>query len=392
MVGSLKLETNSLTRNIVYSDSGTDNIIFSDVNGSTVVRGSNISFQNVVGSSIFQINENIGKFTNTPLVGTFKIWHEGNGGAGSGLNADLLDGKHYSDIINENVASATKLQTARTIWGQSFDGTKNISGSITGVGTITFTGNPFLFFNDGVNYIIGNSGKNTLVNANIGNLILGYRATNAIDFYAGSTTIDAGTPVGRWNSTGLGVGTSYPSYKLHVVGTMYASGATILASTLSVASTSTFTGKTTHNGGIGVTNISATGNIQAQGELAAGSSSDRRLKKILSTADYRKRLLSLGDVVDYEYNDKAFQRNARTTEHRRYTGLIYQNVVNVLPQMAGMDDDGYGYLNYIHTDYINLIAGALQQTIRKQETIEQRVERLERENEELKQQLKRLAA
>lgn len=30
--------------------------------------------------------------------------------------------------IDDNVASATKLQTARTIWGQSFDGTKNIGG------------------------------------------------------------------------------------------------------------------------------------------------------------------------------------------------------------------------------------------------------------------------
>ena len=32
------------------------------------------------------------------------------------LNADLLDGKHLSDILASNVASATKLQTARTIW------------------------------------------------------------------------------------------------------------------------------------------------------------------------------------------------------------------------------------------------------------------------------------
>lgn len=50
-------------------------------------------------------------------------------GTGSGLDADTLDGKHYIDIINGNVVSATKLQTARTIWGQSFDGTKNITGT-----------------------------------------------------------------------------------------------------------------------------------------------------------------------------------------------------------------------------------------------------------------------
>lgn len=42
--------------------------------------------------------------------------------------------------ITDNVASATKLQTARTIWGQSFDGTANVTGSLTSVTDITGTG------------------------------------------------------------------------------------------------------------------------------------------------------------------------------------------------------------------------------------------------------------
>ena len=42
--------------------------------------------------------------------------------------------------LTDNVASATKLQTPRTIWGQSFDGTKNISGAFTSVTDITGTG------------------------------------------------------------------------------------------------------------------------------------------------------------------------------------------------------------------------------------------------------------
>ena len=33
-------------------------------------------------------------------------------------------------LISDNVASATKLQTARTIWGQGFDGTGNVNGTI----------------------------------------------------------------------------------------------------------------------------------------------------------------------------------------------------------------------------------------------------------------------
>lgn len=36
-----------------------------------------------------------------------------------------------------NVASATKLQTARTIWGQSFNGTANVSGALSGATTIS---------------------------------------------------------------------------------------------------------------------------------------------------------------------------------------------------------------------------------------------------------------
>ncbi len=39
-------------------------------------------------------------------------------------------------FVDSNVASATKLQTARTLWGQSFNGTANVSGSITGVSNI----------------------------------------------------------------------------------------------------------------------------------------------------------------------------------------------------------------------------------------------------------------
>lgn len=40
-------------------------------------------------------------------------------------------------LTSDNVASATKLQTARTIWGQSFNGTGNVSGALSGATTIS---------------------------------------------------------------------------------------------------------------------------------------------------------------------------------------------------------------------------------------------------------------
>lgn len=39
-------------------------------------------------------------------------------------------------LTSDNVASASKLQTTHTLWGQNFNGTQNVSGNMTGVGTI----------------------------------------------------------------------------------------------------------------------------------------------------------------------------------------------------------------------------------------------------------------
>ena len=44
-------------------------------------------------------------------------------------------------FTDSNVASATKLQTARTIWGQSFDGSANVSGEMIGVRRLRFNSN-----------------------------------------------------------------------------------------------------------------------------------------------------------------------------------------------------------------------------------------------------------
>ena len=53
----------------------------------------------------------------------------GNGASGTwGIN------------ISGNASSTTKLATARTIWGQSFDGTGNVSGAMTGVTDLTASG------------------------------------------------------------------------------------------------------------------------------------------------------------------------------------------------------------------------------------------------------------
>ena len=46
----------------------------------------------------------------------------------------------FYGALSGNASTATKLETARTLWGQSFDGSANVSGSLTGVTDITASG------------------------------------------------------------------------------------------------------------------------------------------------------------------------------------------------------------------------------------------------------------
>lgn len=46
-------------------------------------------------------------------------------------NTDTLRDNAKAATLQSNVASATKLQTARTLWGRSFDGTGNVDGAMT---------------------------------------------------------------------------------------------------------------------------------------------------------------------------------------------------------------------------------------------------------------------
>ena len=65
------------------------------------------------------------------------------------LNIDSLNIGSQSVQSAVSATTATKLKTARALWGQSFDGSANVSGDMTGVGNITIntTGNTDYFIN-----------------------------------------------------------------------------------------------------------------------------------------------------------------------------------------------------------------------------------------------------
>lgn len=75
--------------------------------------------------------------------------HDRNGRANTNITLYQADTKapSWSTYVNPLFAplqnsseAAKKLQTPRTLWGQSFDGTANVSGDMTGVGSITMSG------------------------------------------------------------------------------------------------------------------------------------------------------------------------------------------------------------------------------------------------------------
>jgi len=100
----------------------------------------------------------------------------------------------------DNVASATKLQTPRTIWGQSFDGTNNIDGTLT----ITNSGSDDP-------HIISTVAKRF-------HIVSKYKLV----LYAGDYNSSQRDAINILSNHNVGIGVD-PSYKLHVAGDIYSS-------------------------------------------------------------------------------------------------------------------------------------------------------------------------
>lgn len=118
---------------------------------------------------------------------------------------------NYQIAYNDyNVASATKLATARTIWGQSFDGTGNVSGSLSEVGNIHFKVDD--------SYDIG---SDAAASRYIYTHWLGARSGRKLELGANNSGFGQGLCIDT--NLNVGIGTNSPAYKLHVAGEIYSS-------------------------------------------------------------------------------------------------------------------------------------------------------------------------
>lgn len=185
-----------------------------------------------------------------------------NGGSVSaGQFADTSYSSTVANNYNTNVSRPTssrvlyadRLTTARTLWGRSFDGTANIDGNLDNVGVITSKGG----------------------------IWLDLKGSSGVAFYSG------GSLSAVINSTGMGIGNSSPSQKLHVTG-----------------------------------NIIATGAITAK-----ASSSDIRLKTDIQDYDAMG-IIRKFRSVKYHWNNLA-KRNSEIFNHKKWNyGLIAQDLLS----------------------------------------------------------------
>lgn len=367
------------------------------------------------------------------------IWHEGNDGSGSGLDADLLDGLHayisgnnggvwgyipsvksdgvielgryidfhfqsgenidystrlYVDAANknnvalpsssgtlalltDNVASATKLQTSRTIWGQSFDGTGNVSGDI-------YTSSHSLLGTYGGAF-----------------LYAGIRNGEALSI----ETLDSN---GVWLNRGItllkngnvGIGTPNPSDKLHIVGDVnITKPSTLNQASLSFMNTSSdlwqISGRFNKNNSAendrlnfyyynGTTwstimSLYNNGNMLVSGGITMYS--DQRKKTILNHVQLSLQQVANAPLIEHYYNS-----DEKKTTH---VGSIAQYWAGLNDWFCKLDNEGY-YTMEIQNAALASAISVARELVKFETETDRRIRLLEEENKRLKEEVEQL--
>ena len=177
-----------------------------------------------------------------PSVSAYTEITAGSGTVSSGdfstvRNADLVNATIYSPnlhltaadgtspmtvtsttmVANLQAEYASKLKTSRTLWGQDFNGSANVSGNMTGVGSIAASGDITVTKSGTTSAIMKVVNENGAVSllASVNRGVYDIETSKWVIGTNGTNTFLMGGNVG--------INTTAPSYQLHVNGNTYAS-------------------------------------------------------------------------------------------------------------------------------------------------------------------------
>lgn len=288
---------------------------------------------------------------------------------------------HELAFTDSNVASATKLQTPRTIWGQSFDGTGNISGLLTNVDGIQGSTTNGGYIGD------RNKGLGT---TDGGSMIYNYSSSPITFHIAGFESMriaDGGN---------VAIGGTVAEAKLDVYGNVKAS----CYLTRGGSNEGLWQGSQ-YTSALGVNDVLVYGNTVALfdkvaiGRWTASATLHIGGDIIADGAITMFSQLSLKNVLDYDglsLEQLAQIRPARFTwkdgrDSLVHAGGIADEVMRVLPEVVHRTKDDKLTMDYGSAGFF--IATSLIKPVIDHE---RRIADLERENAELRQKVERLSA
>mgnify|MGYP003664061144 FL=1 len=261
--------------------------------------------------------------------GAYTVWHSGNDGAGTGLDADLLDGVSSGSFLRSDT-------------NDSFSGTLSGAGSINITGTVTAAS------------FTGSGAGLTGISADNANTLDGIDSTGFLRLANGGTVVgtsqfqsNLGTTSGTLSSPPLQVystSTNSAFMSFHRGGSYAVNMGLDSDNVLRIGGWSAAANRF---------QLSMAGNLTLAGEVTAYS--DSRLKdNIELVTDALGKIIALRGVT--------FTRNDQDDTERRHMGVIAQEVETVMPELVRTDSAGIKTVNY------GAMAGAFIEAIKEQQS------------------------
>ena len=298
--------------------------------------GDRLYFANEGGSTAIDLDGGVSGLKFVEGSNSYTVWHSGNDGAGSGLNADTLDG----------VSSGSFLRS---------DANDSFSGTISGTGDINISGNitAATYSGDGSGLTgVTATNASTLDNLDSTEFL---RSNTSDAFTSGTLTINNDLSLQLGSSTSNAFQWNYEDANGKLQARMYGSNSLIAVQDYSSGS---FGGEKMY--------FRRNGNIDAMGEITAYYS-DERLKDFHGTIpNALDKIMSLNGYYFTE-NDKA--KEIGYSNDKMQIGVSAQEVQAVLPEIVklAMVSENEGVDDYYTVSYEKLTP-VLIEAIKEQQT------------------------